>query len=323
MMKFNKKKLFLMMMVISCILVLSSSTWLSIWIGMEFNLMANIPFLFKKKSKTMSEKIMIYMLVQVMGSILMLLVILTKNMMQGLNLNLIMTASMMIKLGLPPFHPWMPEMLNKLNWDVMIVMITIQKINPLVVMSQLMSQNNLMPLIMITAASIGAVSGINQLSLNKIIAFSSINHMSWIVMNMMMESNIWIKFFIVYSLINVTLCLVFKNMNMYFINQLSAITTTYTKMMLFILLMNMGGMPPCPGFMLKWMTLEFMAGSHMYFIMSIMLASSMVAMLFYMRTMYMNIMFSSTNLKFKVAKISKSMNLMFFTNLMLPIVMLI
>nr|UBQ34003.1 NADH dehydrogenase subunit 2 [Neoplerochila sp.] len=321
--KFNKKKLFLIIMVLSCLMVMSSSSWLSIWMGMEFNLMANIPFLFKNKSKNLSEKIMIYLLIQVMGSIIMLLVVLTKNMIINMELNLIMTMSMMIKLGLPPFHLWMPEMLNKLNWNTMMVMVTIQKINPLIVMSQLTTQNLLTPVMMILAASIGSISGINQLSLNKIITFSSINHMSWIIMNMMMTSNMWIKFFVIYSLINISMCTMFKKMGAFFINQLSVNSTTYMKMMLFIMMMNMGGMPPCPGFMLKWVTLEFMTESNMYLIMTIMMFSSMVAMLFYMRTMYLNMMASSLNIKFKISKFNKNMKIVFLTNMILPMMILI
>nr|UBQ33990.1 NADH dehydrogenase subunit 2 [Plerochila australis] len=323
MMKYNKKKLFLIIMIMSCIMVMSSSSWLSIWIGMEINLMTNIPFLFNNKSKNMSEKIMIYLLIQVMGSIIMLLVILTKNMIQEMDMNIILTMSMMIKLGVPPFHPWMPEMLNKLKWNTMIVMITIQKINPMIVLSQIMNQNYMSPLVMIMAASIGSISGINQLSLNKIIAYSSINHLSWIVMNMMMTSNIWINFFIIYSLINLTMCLVFKKMNVYFMNQLTINTTIYMKMMMFVMLMNLGGMPPFPGFMLKWLTLEYMISSSMYFVMTVMLVSSMVAMLFYMRMMYLNIMSSSMNFKFKTIKFNKNLNLMLIMNLMLPMMILI
>nr|WRW11475.1 NADH dehydrogenase subunit 2 [Eteoneus sigillatus] len=323
--KMNKKKLFLFLMIISSMMVVSSTSWLSMWVGMEINLMMNIPFLFTNKSKEMSEKIMIYFLIQVMGSTLMLTVITTKNFcLEYKNLmNLILSMSMMIKLGIPPFHLWMPEMLNKLNWNIMMVMMTLQKINPLVMMVQLMSQNSIMPTIMITSASLGSIMGMNQLSLNKLMAFSSMNHMSWIMMSSFMMNNMWIKYFIIYSLINYSLCYTLNKMNVFYMNQMSTNTDMKTKIMFSLMMMNLGGFPPMPGFMLKWMVMEWMANSGFMTIMTIMLASSMITLVFYLRMMYMNTMVSSLNFKFKMIKMNKNMFLMFIMNMVMPMMILI
>nr|YP_009467125.1 NADH dehydrogenase subunit 2 [Agramma hupehanum]ARB50118.1 NADH dehydrogenase subunit 2 [Agramma hupehanum] len=324
MLKFNKKKLFLVMLILSSIMVMSSSSWLSMWMGMEINLMMNIPFLFKNKSKTLSEKIMIYFLIQVMGSIIMLTMILIKNMNFNQELSIMfISMSMMIKLGLPPFHIWMPEMLNKLEWETMMVMISIQKINPMIMLTQFMNQNMISMMIMIMAASIGSLGGINQLSLNKIIAFSSINHMSWIIMLMLIMTNLWMKYFIVYTMINLTLCLTFKKMNTMYINQLSVNTNLYSKMMLLLMMMNLGGFPPMPGFLLKWLTMEWMISMNMKIIMTIMIFSSMITLLFYMRSMFSNTMMSTMNFKFKMIKFNKKMHLMFYLNMLTPMILMI
>nr|AFI23500.1 NADH dehydrogenase subunit 2 [Ammianus toi] len=319
MFKFNKKKLFILIMMLSTIMMMNSTKWLSLWLTMEINLMATTPFIFEKMSKESSEKIMIYFLTQTMASILLLSTILIE---MNMNMfNMFMTMSMMIKLGMPPFHMWMPEMLNKLKWDIMLVMITIQKINPLIVISQLMEKNLLFPMIMIFASSVGSISGINQLSLNKIMAFSSINHMSWIMLCMMCKNNLWMSYFLIYSLITLTMCLIFNKKMTFYMNQLNINLNTTMKIMMLLMMLNLGGMPPLPGFFLKWMTLESSMNTQTYFIIIVMLVSSMITLLFYMRTMYNNMMLSSMNIKYKIMYNNMYMYMLFMINMSLPVIM--
>uniref|UniRef100_A0AAU7YTU3 NADH-ubiquinone oxidoreductase chain 2 n=1 Tax=Stephanitis macaona TaxID=3156568 RepID=A0AAU7YTU3_9HEMI len=323
--KFNKKKLFLLMMILSTIMVVCSSKWLSMWLSMEFNLMTTIPFIFKNKSKMFSEKIMIYFITQVMSSILMLTVILTMNMMYNMTLmKMMLTFSMMIKLGIPPFHMWMPEMLSKVNWMILSFMITLQKINPLIITSQILENNLLLPMILIISATIGSISGINQIMMNKIMAYSSINHMSWTIMCMMMMNTLWIKYFIIYSIITLTLCFMFNKKMIFYINQLNMNCNNNMKIIITILMLNLGGMPPLPGFFIKWMTLEsIMKYSYMYTTSMIMMFCSMITLMFYMRLSYNMMMSLNTSQKFNKL-ISKEKNYMILLiNTILPLTMLI
>nr|AFI23552.1 NADH dehydrogenase subunit 2 [Stephanitis mendica] len=324
-MKFNKKKLFMLLMVMSTIMVMSSSKWLSMWMGMEINLMVTIPFLFQNKSKELSEKIMCYFLTQVMASILMLTAMLLMNMNDNIMLfKMMLTFSMMIKLGMPPFHMWMPEMMNKINWVILGFMITLQKINPLIVTSQILENNLLFPMIMIISSSIGSLSGINMLVLNKIMVYSSINHLSWLTMCMMMMNNLWIKYFIVYSMITLTLCFMFNKKLIFYINQFSMNSNNYTKMMISMMMLNLGGMPPFPGFYIKWMTLEsIMMNNFMYFILLIMVICSMVTLLFYMRLSYNMFVFSNTSQKFNKLISKIKFYMIMIINMILPLTMFI
>nr|YP_009488366.1 NADH dehydrogenase subunit 2 [Tingis cardui]AWD31625.1 NADH dehydrogenase subunit 2 [Tingis cardui] len=322
--KFNKKILFLMLMIMSTIMIMSSTSWISMWVGMEINMMSTIPFISSVKSKEMSEKTMMYFMIQVLGSILLLTMVLIKNMLINMTINnMLITLSMMIKLGVPPFHMWMPEMFNKMSWMTIMVMITVQKINPLIVTMQVLEKNMLIPMIMIMSATIGSISGVNQVSLNKIMAFSSINHMSWIMMCMMMKNDSWMKYFIVYTMITATICVLFSKSMTFYINQLSNNSNTVNKIMMLVMMLNLGGMPPLPGFILKWMTMEYMVTSNMYSVMIMMLMSSMITLLFYMRLTYKNMMLSSMNIKFFIKKINNYSYTLFMMNMFMPLIMLI
>nr|ATL58817.1 NADH dehydrogenase subunit 2 [Stephanitis chinensis] len=325
MMKFNKKKLFMLMMIMSTLMVVSSSKWLSMWMGMEINLMMTIPFLFQNKSKMLSEKIMCYFLTQVMASILMLTTMLLMNMNDNIMLyKMMLTISMMIKLGMPPFHMWMPEMMNKINWIMLGFMVTLQSVNPLVVTSQILENNLLLPLIMIISASIGSLSGVNNLLLNKIMVYSSMNHLSWMTMCMMMMNTLWIKYFAVYSMITLTLCFMFNNKLIFYVNQFNMNNNNYMKMMIAMMMLNLGGMPPFPGFFIKWMTMEsIMKYNYMYFTLLIMVICSMVTLLFYMRLSYNMFIISSTSQKFNKLIMKMKFYMIMIMNMILPLMMFI
>jgi len=64
-----------------------------------------------------------------------------------------------------------------------IILITIQKIAPLSLLSYTLYSNDLpiIPAAIISSALVGAIGGINQTFLRKIIAYSSINHIAWII----------------------------------------------------------------------------------------------------------------------------------------------
>nr|YP_009685235.1 NADH dehydrogenase subunit 2 [Corythucha marmorata]QDM37009.1 NADH dehydrogenase subunit 2 [Corythucha marmorata] len=321
---FNKKIFFLTMMMLSTLMVLSSSKWLMMWMSMEVNLMMTVPFIFQNKSKELSEKVMMYFLMQVMASMLFLVMIMLQPFINNLTLKMIMSMSMMMKLGLPPFHLWMPEMMNKLDWITLMVMITLQKINPLMVMTNMMENNMLMSSIMIMASTIGSLGGINQVSLNKIIVFSSINHMSWIIMCMLTKNSLWMKYFIVYLMMTMTLCMLLNKSMVSYINQLNLNTNNTKKMSLLLMMLNMGGLPPMPGFFIKWMTIDSMTSSvNLYFITIIMLMTSMIALLFYMR-LTVNFMMMSTSMnKFSLLLKNKYNYLLLLMNMILPMMMLI
>nr|YP_009488340.1 NADH dehydrogenase subunit 2 [Dictyla platyoma]AWD31599.1 NADH dehydrogenase subunit 2 [Dictyla platyoma] len=325
---YNKKKLFLIMILLSTMMMMSSTKWLSMWLAMEINLMMTIPLIFSVKNKEISEKTMIYFLTQTMASILFLMMVISKSMNMGMFfIKSLMTLSMMIKLGVPPFHLWMPEMLNKMNWMIMFIMITIQKINPLMIISQLMEKTLIFPLIMIVSSTLGSISGINQISMNKIMAFSSINHLSWIMMCMMNNNNLWMKYFLIYMLITLALCTMFNKNLVFFINQMNMNLPTFMKVMIMLMMLNLGGLPPLPGFFMKWMTIESILNiPSSYLTMTLMMFSSMITLLFYMRMSYYMMMTQSMNLKFMLHNKNysyKNLYILLMMNLLLPMMILV
>nr|YP_010430485.1 NADH dehydrogenase subunit 2 [Notobitus montanus]USS57982.1 NADH dehydrogenase subunit 2 [Notobitus montanus] len=328
----NKNKiLFLMMMIVSTMLIISANNWLGMWMGMEMNLMSFIPLISKSKNKKTSQAMMIYFLSQSLGSIILIFSVLINPLLfTSINLidettKILIMISIMIKVGAAPFHLWLPEMMANLGWMECLLLMTWQKIGPLVVLSNIIPNNWFLYLSVMASAFAGSIGGLNQTSLRKIMAYSSINHLGWMMMFMSMNIN-WYKYLIIYSMLLVMICLFFKKKNVFFMNQLSSSSPSLLEKFNYtVLFLSIGGLPPFLGFLPKWMVLQSMINSELYMIMILMMLLSLITLFYYIRLMTAYILNYSTMNKWNIHKEPNKM-MMFLSlliNLMLPIFMII
>jgi NADH-ubiquinone oxidoreductase chain 2 len=88
---------------------------------------------------------------------------------------------LLLKVGAAPFHFWFPGVAEGLSWDNLVVLITWQKAAPFILINYTVGTSFLITTSIILSSLVGAVGGFNQVSLRKIIAFSSINHIAWML----------------------------------------------------------------------------------------------------------------------------------------------
>nr|YP_004935632.1 NADH dehydrogenase subunit 2 [Alloeorhynchus bakeri]ADI75219.1 NADH dehydrogenase subunit 2 [Alloeorhynchus bakeri] len=330
-MKYSSKMLFMFTLIISTFMVISSSNWMSMWMGLEINLMAFSPLISKAKNTPMSESCMMYFLVQVLGSALFLLSI-THNMM---NMNwmmtmnwttTIMTLSILIKTGTPPFHMWVPMTMEKMSWNNCLLLMTWQKIAPMFILTNI-TKYSLFPMIIIMAVWVGAIGGLNQSSLRKMMAYSSMNHTGWMLACIMMSNNLWMIYISIYSINTLMMIYFFKKENLFFINQVpSKNLTLIMKMNLIMIFMSMGGLPPFLGFMPKWMVINLMMNMNTFLTTFIMVMMSLITLFYYIRIVAPLIIMNSSSSKWKSpVKNSLLMPIIFMmlTSFMLPIMYLL
>nr|YP_009643480.1 NADH dehydrogenase subunit 2 [Dysdercus decussatus]APO08923.1 NADH dehydrogenase subunit 2 [Dysdercus decussatus] len=312
-------------LIMSTIITLTSNNWLGMWMGMEMNLMSFIPMLSEKMNKKASQSMMIYFLTQSIGSIILLFTILSnKFIMYNINdqlMKTILIMSLMIKLGGAPFHMWLPEMMSNMSWKNAVILMTWQKIAPMTILSNNNEKSMFMFIIMSTM--IGAIGGLNQTSIRKMMAYSSINHLSWMMMMMMMENN-WYLYLMIYSLIIMMLFLMLNKKNILFMNQLNMNKMTIMeKMTLTTLMMSMGGLPPFIGFLPKWMTIQSMLNSSMWMMLMLMVMMSLITLFYYLRMMYPLILIYNTKTKWINLMTKSKMTIMIMLlNILLPIMLM-
>nr|YP_005255124.1 NADH dehydrogenase subunit 2 [Fergusonina taylori]ADY85991.1 NADH dehydrogenase subunit 2 [Fergusonina taylori] len=220
----STKIMFLMILVMSTLVAISANSWLSAWMGLEINLLSFIP-LVKDNTLMSSEGAMKYFLTQALASsvLLMSLIILSmKNSYMNFNLmnsNFLLVSALLTKMGAAPFHFWFPSMIENISWMNSLILMTWQKIAPLFLICNLL----LHPIVymsIILSAIFGAIGGLNQTSLRKLMAYSSINHLSWMLSTLYINENMMMNYFLFYSFMSFTLILMFMMFKVFFINQL-------------------------------------------------------------------------------------------------------
>nr|AFI54786.1 NADH dehydrogenase subunit 2 [Urostylis sp. HL-2012] len=308
-------------MIIGTIITMSSESWLSMWMGLELNMMSFIPLINLKPSKMSSEASMIYFLIQSISSIIMLsmIILITCNYLTIFIYN-ILIMSILIKMGSAPFHLWMPKMMALMSWENNMIFLTWQKISPMYIIN-MMEFSNIMSISIILSVILGGLGGLYQTSLRKMMAYSSISHLGWMMSLNKLKDN-WIIYLMIYSMMIITMCNYLKSKNMLFISQMFDQKMNYIqKINIIIMMLSMGGMPPLLGFFPKWMVIEEMIMSSTIMI-TIMILTSMLTLFFYLRIAFKLMMVQSMSNKYTMFNFEYS-NMMFIINMILPIMMLI
>nr|ACR20467.1 NADH dehydrogenase subunit 2 [Amiota sp. 3 XH-2009] len=290
----SSKILFIFILMMGSMITMTSNSWLGAWMGLEINLLSFIPLMSDNNNLTSNESSLKYFLTQALASTVLLfaiiLLMLKYNMINYMNssyISMIMFSSLLMKSGAAPFHFWFPNMMEGLTWMNALLLMTWQKIAPLMLISYL-NIKELMIISIILSAIIGALGGLNQTSLRKLMAFSSINHLGWMLATINLSELIWCIYFIMYSFLMFILTFMFNTFKSFHLNQLFTLFYN-SKILKFILFMNflsLGGLPPFLGFLPKWLVIQQLSFNNQYFLLFILMMSTLITLYFYLRICY-------------------------------------
>nr|YP_010737128.1 NADH dehydrogenase subunit 2 [Botyodes diniasalis]WEP25227.1 NADH dehydrogenase subunit 2 [Botyodes diniasalis] len=317
---FNSNKMFfLFVLFFSTLISISSNSWFGCWIGLEINLLSFIPLINNSNNILSSEASLKYFLVQSIASInLLFCIILKMILMENIEMNnllmIMINSSLLMKMGSAPFHFWFPNIVEGLSWFNNFILMTWQKITPIILLSYYFNKNFLI-IIIIMNSIIGAIGGLNQTSLRKLMAFSSINNLGWMISSMMISENLWMFYFFMYSFLISIMCFLFFFLQLFYINQLFFSNINYLiKLSLLINFLSLGGLPPFIGFFPKWIIINFLLVNNFYFLTFILIMMSLILLFFYIRVLYSSFMFNY--LKLKWMKIFVKNKMMYLINLL-------
>nr|ABN72890.1 NADH dehydrogenase subunit 2 [Drosophila madeirensis] len=290
----SSKILFTTIMIIGTLITVTSNSWLGAWMGLEINLLSFIPLLSDNNNTMSTESSLKYFLTQALASTVLLfssiILMLKNNMNMEINdsfTSMIIMSALLLKSGAAPFHFWFPNMMEGLTWMNALMLMTWQKIAPLMLISYL-DVKNLLLISVIMSVIIGAIGGLNQTSLRKLMAFSSINHLGWMLMSLTISESIWLIYFLFYSFQSFILTFMFNIFKLFHLNQLFSwfMKSKILKFTLFINFLSLGGLPPFLGFLPKWLVIQQLTFCNQYFILMIMMMSTLITLFFYLRICY-------------------------------------
>nr|YP_007024983.1 NADH dehydrogenase subunit 2 [Herpele squalostoma]ADR03270.1 NADH dehydrogenase subunit 2 [Herpele squalostoma] len=284
---------------IGTMLTVSSSHWLLAWVGLEINTLAIIPLMTNKHHPRATEATTKYFLTQATASALILFTSMGNAWITGQwdikdlhpTMSNMMTIALMMKLGLAPMHFWLPEVMQGLNLTTGFILATWQKIAPMTLMYMIHTTLNPTLLIMIgiLSALTGGWGGLNQTELRKIMAYSSIAHLGWMVVILPFSPKL--------AMLNFTLYLIMTSamfLTIIFLQttKLSSMSLTWPKSPLLaalsiMTLLSLAGLPPTTGFMPKWLILQELTKQHTTIIATVMAFSALLSLFFYLRLSYM------------------------------------
>nr|YP_009128358.1 NADH dehydrogenase subunit 2 [Tribolium confusum]AJP09522.1 NADH dehydrogenase subunit 2 [Tribolium confusum] len=313
------KIIFLNSMVLGTLISVSSYSWMSMWMGLEINLLSIIPLFSNSKNIFASESSLKYFITQALASLILLMsitmLLLTDEFihpLMNLNLKMMLNSALLTKLGAAPFHFWFPEVMEGLSWMNALILLTWQKIAPILLLMNNKINTNFLMMIIILSLTISAISSMNQISMRKILALSSINHIGWMLSSLMTSISLWLIYFLIYSLINLNIILIFNKTKTFYLNQLNNITSMnkLTKFIVMLNFLSLGGLPPFIGFMPKWFVINTLSSEKTLLLTLTMIMSTLIMLFIYTR-----IMISSSTLTTNEPKIKTSVKTPLIINL--------
>nr|NP_739634.1 NADH dehydrogenase subunit 2 [Carapus bermudensis]BAC23165.1 NADH dehydrogenase subunit 2 [Carapus bermudensis] len=285
----------------------ASSHWLFAWIGLEINTLAIIPLMASHHHPRATEAATKYFLVQATASATILFAAISSawqvghwvifDSMDPLS-NTLLLAALALKLGLAPLHGWLPEVLQGLNLTTGLILSTWQKLAPFSILLQTHphSPATLVVLGMLSTL-VGGWGGLNQTQLRKILAYSSIAHLGWMVIVMAFAPGLSMLAMIMYIVMTSTIFLVLIASRAFTINSLATAWSAGPLMaaLTSLCLLSLGGLPPLSGFMPKLLIIHELTKQELAIPATITALSALLSLYFYLRLAYAYTLTSSPN----------------------------
>nr|BCK51543.1 NADH dehydrogenase subunit 2 [Cuora flavomarginata evelynae] len=281
------------------LLTISSDHWILAWMGLEISTLAITPLIAKQHHPRAIEAATKYFLTQAAASTLILASSITNawqtgqwdlTQMSNAPSSVILTTALAIKLGLAPFHFWLPEVLQGATTITAMILTTWQKLAPLSLLLMTAQSMNtpLMVALGLMSIIIGGWGGLNQTQLRKIMPFSSIAHLGWMITILTLSPKLMMLTFYTYAIMTSTMFLMIELLET---NKISVMMTSWTKLpmlnaTMMLILMSLAGLPPLTGFMPKWLIIQELSEQHMCLTATTMAVMSMLSLFFYLRTSY-------------------------------------
>nr|YP_009233323.1 NADH dehydrogenase subunit 2 [Trochalopteron affine]AMB27203.1 NADH dehydrogenase subunit 2 [Trochalopteron affine] len=293
------KLIFTISLLLGTTITISSNHWITAWAGLEINTLAILPLISKSHHPRAIEAATKYFLTQATASALVLFASMTNAWHTGQwdiaqlthpTSCLILTSAIAMKLGLVPFHFWFPEVLQGSPLTTGLLLSTIMKFPPIVLLYMTSPSLNqtLLTFMAILSTALGGWMGLNQTQIRKILAFSSISHLGWMAIIISYNPKLTLLNFYLYALMTTTTFLTLDSIKTL---KLSTLMTTWTKTpalsaMLFLTLLSLAGLPPLTGFLPKWLIIQELTKQDMITAAVTISMLSLLGLFFYLRLAY-------------------------------------
>lgn len=199
--------------------------------------------------------------------------------------------SFCFKLSLFPFHFWIPDIYEGSSWDIVTLIATLPKISVISVLSQLLVNSNIIVSFSLLSIAIGTLGALNQTKFKRLLAYSGISHIGFIILGYSILSNLGLTIGGFYLLIYMLtmLCILLLILNSKYVNEYIIelgglkFTNKILAITLILLILSVAGIPPLSGFMSKWYLIWMTIDNHFNFSSFIVILFSAIGIGYYLR----------------------------------------
>nr|WNH38442.1 NADH dehydrogenase subunit 2 [Chaetodon trifascialis] len=288
-------------------ITLASSHWLLAWMGLEINTLAIIPLMAQHHHPRAVEAATKYFLTQATAAATLLFAGVTNAWLSGQweiqqvthpFPATLLTLALALKIGLAPFHTWLPEVLQGLDLTTGLILSTWQKLAPFTLLLQIQFVNpSLLMFFGLLSVLVGGWGGLNQTQLRKILAYSSVAHLGWMALVLQFSPSLTLLTLVVYIIMSSATFLIFKMSKSTSIN---ALATSWAKAPIItsltpLILLSLGGLPPLTGFMPKWLILQELTKQNLTPMATMAALAALLSLYFYLRLSYAMTLTASPN----------------------------
>nr|QKJ80220.1 NADH dehydrogenase subunit 2 [Florometra sp. BMK-2020] len=332
---------FLINIIIGTTIAITSNHWFLIWIGLETNTLSILPLIINNNNNRNIEATIKYFLINALAAAILLNAALINVWNNGswiinspINNNsiILFSIALLFKLSIAPFHFWFPEVINGVSLSNGLIISTWQKIAPTVITINIINNlnNNFIILCSLLSIILGSWNGLNQTLTRKIMAFSSINHIGWIILTSLFNQNISLIMLSLYIIINTSIFSNFINNNTTNISNSNKnnIINPWNAILTSTLLLSLGGLPPLSGFINKFISLNTIINNNAIIVTIPLILGSLISLFFYLRLVFNTNMINFPQNSLLILNIRNNNNnfllvVNIIANIILPIIPLI
>ncbi len=294
-----------LVLVLSSLLLVSSINWLAIYLSAELQtLVSSILVALNRKGVYSTEASIKYFVLGAVSSGLLLLgcVLLYGSTgsisIQEINSNLIadvgkvlITISLLFKLSVTPFHMWAPDVYEGAPTIVTALLITAPKVGIFSILIQIGPVTNVTLVCAIASIVCGAIGGLNQTRVKRLLAYSGIGHVGFILFGAAIGSFesiqaglVYITIYVLISICSFCLLLLLDLTEDLIVEMIdrSKLDLVISLTLVFVFFSAVG-VPPLSGFLSKWLILLSGLSSGYPLICSIVVMSSVLTGAYYLR----------------------------------------
>ena len=245
-----------------------------------------IPLILNNSNYSINRIILYFLIQRVSGIIFLILVIIKTNIYIYNSYSIIIIIIIFLKIGLFPFQFWFLECGEGLRWYSLIIFLSLQKLIPLIITINFINDqnNDFIKYLIIFNILFRTIIILFQISIRKFFRYSSLVHLSWIILLIKINTITWILYFLIYFFITINLYFIFIKINIDTLNDINRYSKIYYWRIL-ISLMSFAGVPPFLGFFSKIIRIKFLLDSTLltYFL----IFNSILICFFYFRIIYL------------------------------------